>query len=202
MEKIKSAVLSCMIMLSYIAGKAEEPSIVRKGLLRTTLTISPAILFKSKQSMFYLHGNFEGYISKKLSVGGETYFSLGNASSNVSTFKFNHNIFFGASYHFVKNNNDFYLGLQPGISITRLVLTPESIHSPKTGVNPLISAVIGYNYYVHKYFHFFVQTRFIAGQHLYNIRKDLSEFRFSAGLGFNLNAIKKKFIFTASNHKL
>ena len=59
-------------------------------------------------------------------------------------------------------------------------------------MNPLASLVIGYNYYVHRYFHFFVQTRFIAGQHLYNEHKDLSEFRFSAGLGFNINTIKNK----------
>ncbi len=191
MEKIKCGSLSIILCLFYLNAKTEEPPIIRKGLLRAQVTITPAILFKSKQSIFYLHGNFEGYVSKKLSVAGEAYFSLGNASSATPVFKFNHNIFFGASYHVAKNNNDFYLGLQPGISITKLVPDPEDLKPRKTGVNPLISAVIGYNYYVHKYFHFFVQTRIIAGQHLYDIREDLSEFRFSAGLGFNINTLKK-----------
>ena len=190
MEKIKIGVLSCMLCMFCFYAKAEDPSIIRKGLLLTQITIAPAILFKSKQSFFYLHGNFEGYVSKKISIVGEAYFSLGNASSNTPTFKFNHNIFFGASYHFTKKNNDFYLGLQPGISITKIILISD-INTAKTGVNPVVAVVIGYNYYIHKYFHFFVQSRFVAGQHLYNVRKDLSEFRFSAGLGFNFNAIKK-----------
>lgn len=191
MEKVKCFILSVLLCLFFYDIKAEELPIIRKGLLRTTLTISPAILFKSKQSFFYLHGNFEGYVSKKISVVGETYFSLGNVSSVSPTFKFNHNIFFGASYHFTKNNNDFYLGLQPGIAITRLVVLSENTTRPKTGVNPVVAMVIGYNYYVHKYFHFFVQTRMVAGQHLFDVRKDLSEFRFSGGLGFNINAVKK-----------
>ncbi len=191
MEKVKVAALSCMLCLFFFYVKADEPSIIRKGLLRTQITIAPAIFFKSKQSFFYLHGNFEGYVSKKISIAGETYFSLGNVSSAKPTFKFNHNIFFGASYHFTKKNNDFYLGLQPGISITKLVTSSDNLQHTKTGINPVVAAVIGYNYYVNKYFHFFLQSRFIAGQHLYDVRKDLSEFRFSSGLGFNINAIKK-----------
>ena len=190
MEKIKCSVLF-MLCLICLNSKAQEESIIRKGLLRTQITITPAILFKSKQSFFYLHGNFEGYVIKKISIAGDAFFSLGNASAGTPTFKFNHNIFFGASYHFTNKNNDFYLGLQHGISITKLIILTDNSTRPKTGVNPVVAVVVGYNYYVHKYFHFFVQTRFIAGQHLYNVRKDLSEFRFSAGLGFNINSIKK-----------
>lgn len=190
MEKIKCYVL-VGILLSVIYAKAEEPTIIRKGLLRTQITISPAILFKSKQSLFYLHGNFEAYVTKNISIAGDAFFSLGNAFAGQPTFKFNHNIFFGASYHVVKNNNDFYVGLQPGISITKLLASSDNLTPMKTGVNPVVSAIVGYNYYVHRYLHFFVQSRFVIGQHLYNARKDLSEFRFSAGLGLNINAIKK-----------
>jgi hypothetical protein len=191
MEKIKGTILFILVSFLFINSQAAEPAIIRKGLLSTQLTISPAILFTSKQSFFYLHGNFEGYISSKISVAGEVYFSLGNASSATPVFKFNHNIFFGASYHIIKNNNDFYLGLQPGISITKVLLPPECLYPAKTGVDPLVSAIIGYNYYVNNYFHFFLQGRFIGGQHLYDIHENLSEFRFSAGLGFNINSIKK-----------
>lgn len=191
MEKIRNGILCVMFCLFCISLKAEEPPIIRKGLLRSTLTISPAILFKSKQSFFYLHGNFEGYVSPKLSLTGEAYCSLGNASSGIPTFTFNHNLFFGASYHIVKKNNDFYFGLQPGIAITRLYVLTDASRPTRTGANPVVAMVVGYNYYVHRYFHFFVQTRVVAGQHLFDVRKDLSEFRFSGGLGFNINAIKK-----------
>lgn len=191
MEKIMGTICGIFLMLQQPCN-AEDAVIIRKGLLRAQATLAPAIMFSSKQSLFYLHGNLEGYFTPKISIAGEAYVSLGNTSVVKPTFAFNHNIFFGASYHLVKKNNDFYIGFQPGISISKLMETPEIVNKPTVGVNPLASLVIGYNYYVHRYFHFFVQTRFIAGQHLYNEHKDLSEFRFSAGLGFNINTIKNK----------
>ncbi|MFN8295371.1 MAG: hypothetical protein U0T69_04205 [Chitinophagales bacterium] len=191
MEKIKCVTLIIAVVSIIAITKAEEPSVIRKGLLKTQITISPAVFFKNKQSLFYLHGNVEGFVTCKISVTGDAYMSLGNTGVAAPTFKFNHNIFFGASYHITKKNNDFYLGLQPGISITKVILLSDNTKPAKTGVNPVVAIVIGYNYYVHKYFHFFVQSRFVTGQHLYNTRKDLSEFRFSAGLGFNINAKRK-----------
>ena len=35
-------------------------------------------------------------------------------------------------YHFTKNNNDFYIGLQPGISITKAAVPAESLNAAKT----------------------------------------------------------------------
>lgn len=191
MEKITHIMSACLLCFTVMNSKAEEPPIIRKGLLRAQATIAPAVFFSNKQAFFYVHGNLEGYVTPTISIAGDAYFSVGNTSSAKPVFAFNHNIFFGAAYHVVRKNNDFYVGLQPGIAITKLAATPEVTHKMKTGVNPVASLVVGYNYYVHPYFHFFVQTRFIAGQHLYDVQKDISEFRFSAGLGFNINAIKK-----------
>ena len=61
----------------------------------------------------------------------------------------------------------------------------NNLLNTNTGVNPLLSPVLGYNLYIHKIFHFFIQTRFVFGQHNHDMNKNLSEFRFSAGLGFN-----------------
>jgi hypothetical protein len=59
-------------------------------------------------------------------------------------------------------------------------------------INPVFSNVIGYNYYINNVFHFFVQTRLVLGKHLgYEVKK-LNELRFSAGLGFNINAKRTK----------
>ncbi len=63
--------------------------------------------------------------------------------------------------------------------------------STQNGINPLISASLGYNYYLHKNFHFFVQTKIVIGQHFYDQIENLNEFRLSAGLGFNLNTKKE-----------
>ncbi|MBK9791927.1 MAG: hypothetical protein IPP60_02155 [Sphingobacteriales bacterium] len=60
-----------------------------------------------------------------------------------------------------------------------------------TDINLVIITLIESDYYLHKYLHFYVQTRIVDGQHMFDVRKDLSEFRFSGGLGLNINSIKK-----------
>jgi len=177
--------LLLILTMGLVSAQTFSQDLIRAGLVRTQLTISPSYLFSEKQSYFYLHGNLEAYLDKKLSIAGEGYYFLGSLSANKNIFSFNHNLFLGASYHFVKKNNDFYLGLQSGISITKLNAQENNLAQSLTGINPLFSSVIGYNLYVHKRLHFFVQPRFVFGEHNFDLHKNLTEFRFSAGLGFN-----------------
>lgn len=172
---------------------AQEETIIDKGLIRAQATISPSKMLGFNESRFYLHGNLEGYVSKKVSVTGEAYFDLGSLTEGQNSFDFNHKLFFGANYHFTRGNSDFYVGLQPGFAITKLnIPTILTIgQNAKTGVNPIFSLPLGYNYYINHFFHFFLQTRLILGQHNYNYAVNLNEFNFSAGLGFNINSTKK-----------
>lgn len=192
MEKvIQTAVALIAIFLCLVEnGLAQESTIIKKGLLRTQSTLSPSYNFENKVSNFYLHGAFEAYLENSVSVAGETYYYLGELNSESELYAFNHSLFFGASKHFVKHHNDFYIGLQPGVSITKMrnddIIKPES----QLGVNPLFSCIVGYNFYLSNYFHFFIQSRFIAGQHRYDVNQNLSELRISAGLGLNINSIK------------
>lgn len=174
-----------MLMIGVLSTLVFSQDIVKPGLIRAQLTISPSYNISENQSYFYIHGNAETYLDKKLSIAGEGYYYLGNLSSENSSFDFNHSLFFGASYHFLKNNNDLYVGIQSGISITKLNDQENNLLNTNTGVNPLLSPVLGYNLYIHKIFHFFIQTRFVFGQHNHDRNKNLSEIRFSAGLGFN-----------------
>jgi hypothetical protein len=114
---------------------------------------------------------------------------LGRTSfyADIPSFKHNHSVFFGANYHFIKSNHDFYLGIQPGVAYTQVKML-RGMDEQYASTNPLFSSVVGYNFYVNSIFHFFVQTRLILGEHLTNDVKSLNEMRFSAGLGFNLNA--------------
>lgn len=191
MEKIKHFFLIAVCM-SVLNLNAQQLPIVRQGLIRAQLTLSPSYMFTDKQSYFYLHGNLEGYVSDNLSLSGEGYYGLGNVSSGENLFANHHNLFYGASWHFICSLGDFYAGLQPGLSFTRLKETGNNLVQATRGTNPLISAVAGYNFYIHKIFHFFIQTRFITGQHNYDAVKDLSEIRISAGLGFNINTSKQQ----------
>jgi hypothetical protein len=191
MEQLKFRwlfIISCLIIIN---GFAQENNTIRKGLINGQLTLSTSSMFAEKQSYFYLHGSLEYFISNKISVSGEGYYYLGNLSNDSSIFNYNHSLFFGASKHFTKKNNDFYLGIQPGISISKLDANTIQIAETHVAVNPLASIVTGYNFYINNYFHFFVQTRMIAGETNFDEHKNMVEIRFSAGLGFNLNTTKK-----------
>lgn len=190
MEKIKSKYILLFIVLIFSKTYSQEQNIIRKGLIKSDLTLSASKMFSENQSYFYLHGGIEGYVSPKITLSGEGYYYLGALSSNESTYKYNHNLFFGASKHFTNKNSDLYIGLQPGVSFTKLNETANNLTETHMGVNPLFSSVMGYNYYVTRFFHFFVQARIITGSHNYDIHKNLTEVRFSAGLGLNLNTIK------------
>lgn len=189
MEKIA---IKLLILLSLFIDNSlfsQDTPIVRKGLIRAQLTISPATMLDYSESPFYFHGSLEGFLNKNTSLVGESYFSLGNISAEESIFQYNHSTFFGGSYHFSKDNSSFYIGLQPGISFAR-IRTQEEQSKADLGISPLFSSVVGYTFFVHKFFHFFVQSRLVLGQHLNNKAASLNELRFSAGLGINLNALK------------
>lgn len=183
-----------LIVLCCLAGFSafsQEESVIRAGLVKTTLTISPSKSLTSPKSYFYLHGILEGYLSKSISVSGEGYFYQGMIKGNKSNFSYNHSLFFGFSKHFTKNNLDFHVGLQPGVSFTQLA-ADSLVLSPKTSVNPSLSAIVGLNYFVGKYLHFFIQSRLVLAEHQTDYARNISDLRFSAGLGFNINTIRIK----------
>ena len=191
MEKIKAIPTVILLFILSLNCIAQEKSIITPGLLSAQLTLTPSHMFCDKQSYIYLHGSLEGYVTPKLSITGEIYFNAGSLSKN-NTFDYNHSLFFGPNWHFTKMNNDLFVGFQPGLSLTKINAKNNNITESTAGVNPLISAVVGYNYFVNNIFHFFLETRYIMGEHNYDIHKSLSEIRLSAGLGFNLNTKKGK----------
>lgn len=193
MEKIIPFLAGWMCMLFFpILNFGQTDEIIRPGLIRATATLSPSYMFGNKQTFFYLHGNLEGYLTNSISAVGEGYAYLGNQSSDLSQIAYNHSLFFGISKHLVSKQHDAYIGIQPGISFTKMDAENNQLNTSRLGVNPLVSAVLGYNFYVNSVFHFFMQTRIIGGQHVYDKAQNLAEFRFSAGLGFHLQTIRKR----------
>lgn len=187
MERKKLSVYFFLFFLFTSSAFTQNTAIVRTGLLRAQLTISPGYLLETSNSSYYLHGNFEGYLSERLSLSGEGYYSLQNSDDNI--FEYNHNTFFGVSWHFIKFSNDLYIGFQPGFSFAKLNPEINKLPQTGTGVSPLMSAVVGYNFYLNNFFHFFIQSRFIAGDYNFDMHRSLAELRFSAGLGFNIHAL-------------
>lgn len=180
MDTQKIAFLWIGLCLS-ISAEAQYQVNIKKGSIRAFSTLSPGKMLHSSNHYFYGHGGLEYYFEKNRSASGDTYFMLGSSDPKTSQFMFNHSTFFGVNQHFISGNSDFYVGLHPGMAITKLNLTEE----PHTGVNPLVSSTIGYNLYFFKYLHFFVQSRLILGKHGMDRPEKLGEIRFSAGLGLN-----------------
>ena len=113
MEKLKYILILFFSGIASHAAEAQESDFIRQGLLRSQLTLSPAYRFSDHRTVFYLHGSFEGYLSSKVSVAGEAYYSMGAIKGTPDIFKYNHNIFFGASWHFTHNRSDLFLAMQP-----------------------------------------------------------------------------------------
>lgn len=191
MEKIKLLGIVLFTVIFSQTVNAQEESLIKKGLVRAQLTLSPSYAIEEKQSYFYLHGNLEAYLEDRISLVGDSYMGLGGTSSNNTEFEYKNNGFFGINYHFVKNNNDLYVGFQPGLSLAKLDSVQNNIPSTNAGISPLFSSTLGYNFYVNRFFHFFIQNRIVLGNHNYDLNKSLAEYFFSAGLGFNLQVFNR-----------
>ena len=201
------AVLLSVVEASF--SQEEKSQYIRKGLIRSMATISPGDMTKINATTISIHGCLEYYVADNISLRGDSYYFL-SAKYNYgyilpggpNPFEFNHSTFSGASYHFkTKNHFDPYLAIEPGIAITKgkdysnMFCDPGPCPaSGKTSANPLFSSAIGFNLYFQKWFHLFMETRYIAGKYISDAPTPLSlnELRFSFGLGFNINALKKK----------
>ncbi|GIV29450.1 MAG: hypothetical protein KatS3mg028_0516 [Bacteroidia bacterium] len=175
----KFGLVYCFLVLNLVSQNNDI--YVKKGTIRATATIAPSKIFSKDLSPFYLHGNLEYYTENKVSIYGDAYYFLGDMSKDKSVFNFHHSVFFGANYHFLNNNNDFFVGFHPGVSLSEM-----KYYDNKTSVNPLLSIVTGYNFYVGRFFHFFILTRGVYGACITPVPLNIPDIRISAGLGFNI----------------
>ena len=186
--------LLALIVLLPLWLYSQEENLVRDGLLRAQGTFSFGKFSDIEQNGLYIHGNLEYYVNEKISARGDLFYYL--KPNNESILELNHQLFSGGSYHIPTNSNfNPYIGFQPGLSITELsapvYILPVGVPppTPRASVSPLISGVLGFNYYANDWFHLFADMRYVYGNHLSNIAPEVSlnEIRFSFGLGFNIN---------------
>lgn len=196
-------------VLSVTVGMAQEnekKQYIHKHLLRATMSFELGNMPKEKINNAYLNGNLEYYFDNKISVRGEASMFF-NSLNNKGYLKANHQLLSGAVYHFKTNNFfDPYFGLQTGaayIEVDPAYLwgSGNSILFTKiSGVNPLVSPLLGFNFYASKIFHLFINARYVYMQSIMGIPEPIlpfsgspvfttfnpSEFRFTFGLGFNI----------------
>lgn len=187
----KIVILWCLLAsYSFVFGQEEQ--FTSSGLVRTTMTIAPSKSFARNSSYFYIHGQLETYLTPTISAAGEGYFFLGK-SSGEAEYSINHGFFWGFSKHVVMKRLDLFVGVQPGMLFTKVAFPTDYANiwdSRKLAINPSVSGVLGINYYFSKYAHFFIHTRFLYAQHTTDYVRNISDMRFSAGLGFQVKAKK------------
>lgn len=183
-----------MSHLTLLHAQSDTGRYIHRHLVRGVATIAPGFMTDGGNLHIYLHGNLEYYLDERISLRGDGFYFLSAAKGNA--WLQNHSILSGASLHMGnKNRFDPYIGLQPGVAISQLAfggpcaLYPCLVASPGyTKANPIISPVIGFNYYFEKLFHLFGEARYVAGKHLADAPTySLSELKFSFGLGWNVN---------------
>ncbi len=196
---VRSSLLPALLLLSLSAeAQKSSPEIIRKGLLRAQATISPAVMLNDGALNIYVQGDMDYFLSRKVSVRADAYYFIDTQGDG--DLRHNHGVFFGANYHFPLGRLDPYVGLQPGASYVQAAkYMPWGENGHEVEVNstgtivPNISATAGLNFYLGRFVHFMTNIRYVHGKHATPWgNRPLDEFRFSFGVGWNVNTIKAK----------
>lgn len=186
-KKKKIVVLTALFGMIVGTACAQQPSYIKPGLLTASTTLSPAMMLNRQEYNYYVTGFLEARLDKHISLRGETHYLLGNAPDKF--LKTNLRTFFGMQYGFPVGNLDLHMGFQPGCSIM------ESYRDAAAGLEvvPSLQLNAGLKYYVWKYFNFFANISYIHASlnNLTNISGKSDELMLSAGLGLNLQVLKK-----------
>ena len=182
------------ILLILFPGRSfsQDTTVIRKGLLSVHGTIAPAFMLVSNTGTInnYLHGNAEFYTDRDFSIAGDIFYFVG-AQSGSSPLRANHSNFFGGNFHSSMKNSDMFFGFQPGIGYSAVQKNVAGEMILQRSVNPLVSVNTGLRIFVSKFFHFFLEVRYVHGKHITSAAAvSLDEIKLSGGLGLNLNVLK------------
>jgi hypothetical protein len=189
---IISLFISCTgLFAQKDTGKNLSWGQVHKGILAGVGTISVGEMPAHNISNVYVTGNLEYYAQKNVSIRGDEYFFVNSLTPN-SPLKQNSSVYFGAFYHFPTHSGfDPLIGFQPGIAFARTTDSAYGKADPGAAA-PLMSLVIGFNFYAEKWFHIQANIRYTAGQESSEQSQyNLNEISFNFGLGFNIDLLPK-----------
>ncbi len=163
---------------------------LRTGNIRSQGNLGAGFLSAQKPVAAYLNGEMELFVDNRFAYTGSICYSFKTIRKNQLGITDNHGLFAGANYHFMKPARfDPYIGLIPGISLVRVRFNGEErVESTPLSVVPVMSAQLGFNFYVGSIFNFFAKVQGIKGQFFSILPKpkNIDEIRIMAGLGWNL----------------
>lgn len=165
----------------------QNPNYINPGLLSFSATLSPAFMLNRNEVNYYVTGFAEGKLTKNISIRGELNYLLGNSQAHF--LKQNMRTTLGIQYGFIPVNNlELHVGFSPGFGRMQSNRDLSNIE-----LVPLVQINAGVRYYVWDYFHFFANFNYVHAQMqgLYKTNGMADEFMISAGLGFNLQMLKR-----------
>lgn len=166
------------------------------GLILGRASLSVGKLTGLDAGTVYIEGNAECFLDRLVSVRGDFYYFSAH-TGGYKPFTMNHSLFTGTMFHYsTKGDFDPYVGLEVGVNMSKATdpylggigseIVP--VEPVSKAFSPVLSPVIGFNYYGGKFFHLSIHARYILGTFMdnYNVAS-LNEWRISFGLGFNIS---------------
>jgi hypothetical protein len=193
MVSFKKIVVAILLLSGFV--KAQKSEFHYQGIIKATATISPGKLLSSGATTMSLHGFLEYFPEDKISLRGDSYYFLGIQEKPSYLYQ-NSTMKFGGLYHWhTKKRTDFYVGLQSGLNFAQPMGQDANgkDYYYKFKIAPVISPLTGVTVYFGKLFNVFLEASYIQGRYMGDgfTKIDLSEVRFSAGLGFHFATHKK-----------
>lgn len=167
----------------------------RTGTLRAQANLAGGYLFQQKDYAAYITGDFDLYVSQRVSITGEGWYSFA-LTSNQEGLQKNHALYTGFSYHLLRHKHwDPYVGFSPGAGFVSVSYAGDGRRTETNiMVTPLASFTAGCNWYVGSIFHFFLKLRFTSGQVMGDMPEPvrLEELKITGGLGWNIRCWNRK----------
>jgi hypothetical protein len=197
----------CLLLLnSFLFCQQEAGSALnnRKRLICADISIAEGMLLNQKISTVSVPARLEYYLDEHVSLKNDLYFHI-SAGMTKDLLKriLNHESFAGIAYHpSYKPFFDPYIAFQPGLAYTQ-VRSEEKIRASDPtpfgqidytpNLNPVLGLSFGFNYFFPRYFHFFIEIRYIHGTYLFNAPAafPIDELKGQFGLGWNFDFSKK-----------
>lgn len=191
----KKIITSFCLVIAFNAV-AQRDDYIRPGLLKSSVTITPSWMLNKPEINYYMTGFLEGYLDKHLSLRLETHYFMDGKVSNPF-YKLNSLSSFGVLAHINKNNFDGHIGFMPGFSLSEVRGDLKANGKHQLHFTPTLSVNLGGTYYIWKVFHVFVNATYVHSSiseldRTMGLNGRADEFMISAGLGFNVNMIRKK----------
>jgi len=183
------------LFCSWGIAQAQQLPFDRTGTLRTQANLAGGYLFAQKEYTAYISADLNYYVSPRVSVTGEGWYSFTTSGEETGLQK-NHSLFGGLSYHILRNEHwDPYVGFSPGAAFVSSGYDDQgTIRETNITAAPLISITAGCNWYVGSIFHFYFKLRFVSGQMTGEVPAPvrLEELKITGGLGWNINCRRKR----------